>query len=266
VKARQFAGNAQRREPIPSGRRKRFAKQRQRILRLMNKMKRTIAVSLLLSITFLTVLLPSVYARQRITVRSNNFRYNYYRIQVRGRVELVNQLSQSPCDYGRSWGYDSSGVWVDDGCSAEFDVFDQNESRSNFPKISGKTAGIIAGGVGAAILIGVIASRKKNGGGNNKGGNNGKTTIPTNPDATDKEKVPSWLVGNFVNADKKTEIGIYEDGTVIVKDGNRERFYGNYYDGKIFYNGLKLEIAKDRNGFTATDLATKDALYFERVK
>jgi hypothetical protein len=255
---RHLAGNAARLVRLPTP----IANDSPKGTQQMNSMKRLTAVSLLLSIGLLTII-SSAFARQRVTVRSNNFRYNYHRIQVRGRVELANQLSNSPCDYGRSWGYDSQGIWVDDGCSAEFDVFDENEGRH---RISGKTAGIIAGGVGAAILIGVIASRKKNGGGNNKGGNNGKTTIPTNPDATDKEKVPSWLVGNFVNADKKTEIGIYEDGTVIVKDGNRERFYGNYYDGKIFYNGLKLEIAKDRNGFTATDLATKDALYFERVK
>ena len=88
----------------------------------MNNMKRAIAVSLLLSITMLTVMLPSVYARQRVTVRSSNFRYNYYRVEIRGRVELVNQLSQSACDYGRSWGYDSGGIWVDDGCAAEFDI------------------------------------------------------------------------------------------------------------------------------------------------
>jgi hypothetical protein len=222
-------------------------------------MKRFVAVSLLLSITLLTVLPPSAYASRRVTVRSSNFRYNYYRIDIRGRVELVEQLSQSPCDYGRSWGYDSGGIWVDDGCSAEFEVFDQNEGRG--PKISGKTAGIIAGGVGAAILIGVLASRKKNGGNNRPA-----TTTANTPDTTEKEKVPSWLVGNFQNTDKRVEIGIYDDGAVVVKDSNRERFYGNYYDGKIFYNGLKLQIAKDRNGFTATDLATKEALYFERVK
>lgn len=42
-----------------------------------------------------------------------------------GRVrvaELVNQRSQSPCDYGRSWGYQSDGIWVDRGCAAEFAV------------------------------------------------------------------------------------------------------------------------------------------------
>ena len=39
---------------------------------------------------------------------------------TRGGVRLVRQLSDSPCIEGRSWGYDGSGVWVSDGCRAEF--------------------------------------------------------------------------------------------------------------------------------------------------
>lgn len=35
---------------------------------------------------------------------------------------LVKQLSGSPCDEGRSWGWDTRGVWVDNGCRAEFQV------------------------------------------------------------------------------------------------------------------------------------------------
>ncbi len=35
-------------------------------------------------------------------------------------VHLVRQLSRSECVYQRSWGYDSGGIWVSDGCRAEF--------------------------------------------------------------------------------------------------------------------------------------------------
>ena len=37
-------------------------------------------------------------------------------------VQLVNQRSNSPCELGRSWGYDHSRVWVDRGCRASFRV------------------------------------------------------------------------------------------------------------------------------------------------
>jgi len=35
---------------------------------------------------------------------------------------LVKQLSGSPCEEGRDWGWDARGVWVDNGCRAEFHV------------------------------------------------------------------------------------------------------------------------------------------------
>jgi Protein of unknown function (DUF3011) len=43
-------------------------------------------------------------------------------VDARGGVELVRQHSGSPCIYGRTWGYDDRGVWVDRGCRADFAV------------------------------------------------------------------------------------------------------------------------------------------------
>ncbi|KAF1688211.1 hypothetical protein B1992_00800 [Pseudoxanthomonas broegbernensis] len=37
-------------------------------------------------------------------------------------VFLVRQLSDTACEEGRNWGWDEHGVWVDDGCRAEFAV------------------------------------------------------------------------------------------------------------------------------------------------
>ena len=39
---------------------------------------------------------------------------------VRSGVQLVRQLSNSPCIQGRSWGYGRNGIWVSNGCRAEF--------------------------------------------------------------------------------------------------------------------------------------------------
>jgi len=52
-------------------------------------------------------------------------------------VRLVKQNSESPCTEGRSWGSDNDGIWVDDGCRAEFSVGerggyqDQNRNERN---------------------------------------------------------------------------------------------------------------------------------------
>jgi hypothetical protein len=37
-------------------------------------------------------------------------------------VVLARSTGESPCLLGKSWGYDDSGIWVSDGCSAEFVV------------------------------------------------------------------------------------------------------------------------------------------------
>jgi hypothetical protein len=39
-----------------------------------------------------------------------------------GGVRLVRQISGSRCQQGSTWGYDQSGIWVDRGCRAEFEV------------------------------------------------------------------------------------------------------------------------------------------------
>jgi hypothetical protein len=37
-------------------------------------------------------------------------------------VRLINQLSDSPCVRGSTWGANRNRIWVDDGCRAEFQV------------------------------------------------------------------------------------------------------------------------------------------------
>jgi hypothetical protein len=41
---------------------------------------------------------------------------------INHEARLSRQLSGSPCEEGRSWGWDARGVWVDNGCRAEFRV------------------------------------------------------------------------------------------------------------------------------------------------
>lgn len=57
-----------------------------------------------------------------IGCHSHNYRDAYCRAEVWGRVHIVRQISHSPCHYGRTWGYDRGGVWVRNGCSAEFRI------------------------------------------------------------------------------------------------------------------------------------------------
>ncbi|HKX33415.1 MAG TPA: DUF3011 domain-containing protein, partial [Blastocatellia bacterium] len=55
------------------------------------------------------------YVPQSIYCASDDGRRHYCDADTRGGVRLVNQRSGSPCTYGRSWGYDRRGIWVDRG-------------------------------------------------------------------------------------------------------------------------------------------------------
>lgn len=57
---------------------------------------------------------------QTIRCESNDNRNRRCAVDTRGGVQLVRQLSRATCMQGRNWGYDRSGIWVSQGCRAEF--------------------------------------------------------------------------------------------------------------------------------------------------
>jgi hypothetical protein len=59
-------------------------------------------------------------AGQVVRCESNDGRWRLCAMDTRGNIQLVRQLSDSACIEGRSWGRDPAGVWVSEGCRAEF--------------------------------------------------------------------------------------------------------------------------------------------------
>ncbi len=57
---------------------------------------------------------------QTITCSSDDGKRNYCNIDTRRGVQLIRQISGSPCIENSTWGYDNRGLWVDRGCRAEF--------------------------------------------------------------------------------------------------------------------------------------------------
>ena len=57
-----------------------------------------------------------------ITCSSENRRRQFCPADTRGGVRLARQISDAACRQGSSWGYDNTGIWVDRGCRAEFEV------------------------------------------------------------------------------------------------------------------------------------------------
>ncbi len=58
---------------------------------------------------------------KRVKCESHDNRRNTCDADLRGyRIEDVREISRADCDIGRNFGYDDRGVWVDEGCRAEF--------------------------------------------------------------------------------------------------------------------------------------------------
>jgi hypothetical protein len=65
----------------------------------------------------------SDYGRGRvIRCESNNSRTVYCAADTRDGVRLLTQHSRSACVEGRTWGWNSRGVWVSEGCRAQFQI------------------------------------------------------------------------------------------------------------------------------------------------
>jgi Protein of unknown function (DUF3011)/Beta/Gamma crystallin len=77
-----------------------------------------------------------------VTCESNNGRRTYCSIgDARQSVDLVRQMSSSPCVRGQSWGNDNRGIWVDRGCRAQFRVTSYNGGPSWWNSGPGRPGG-----------------------------------------------------------------------------------------------------------------------------
>src|SRR5712664_3237903 len=59
---------------------------------------------------------------QIVRCSSDDGHKQFCQADTRYGVTMVKQVSGSPCQQGRSWGYNDRGIWVDHGCRAEFAV------------------------------------------------------------------------------------------------------------------------------------------------
>ncbi|MCL4760980.1 MAG: DUF3011 domain-containing protein [Burkholderiales bacterium] len=58
-----------------------------------------------------------------VRCESRNYQYEFCGIDARVlSASLVRQISRQPCVLGRNWGWRGSGIWVSEGCEAEFRI------------------------------------------------------------------------------------------------------------------------------------------------
>jgi len=186
---------------------------------------------------------PPAFARS-VRCESRDYRYTYCRVDTYGDVRLRSEWSRFSCHFGRSWGYDHRGVWVDRGCRAEFAV-DENRRGSysgyNYDnhRSGNDKAAVAAGAVvlGAAVAAAIVASKNKN-------------------RQEREDEAPNWLVGRFVgyntvyHADVSLQVSPTGTVTAFLPEG--QRVYGAYRDGRVDLSGTEFDVERTGSGFTLT--------------
>ena len=181
---------------------------------------------ILIATLFAASLLPSAAdARYTISCSSNNDGYQYCGANTDGYARLLSQQSRAACIRGRTWGYDNGGVWVNNGCSGQFEVGGGSRSDNG-------GAGAAAA-AGSAILGAIIANQDRD--------NDGRYVPPSHPAPYQPppyahgSAVPGWAIGTFHGtnaAGQPQTITINPDGAVTLRNrgGGAER---GYYSGEM---------------------------------
>lgn len=57
---------------------------------------------------------------RQIRCESRKYGREFCRVPGLRAADIVHQISQTRCQFNRNWGYSREGVWVDQGCAAQF--------------------------------------------------------------------------------------------------------------------------------------------------
>lgn len=172
-------------------------------------------------------------------------RYKECAAKTEGRVELVRELSRGRCQQWKSWGFDRDGVWVDNGCRAEFRVGKDGGGPG------AGTAVAVGAVAGAAILAAILA-------------NKGKESSPEAIGA------PEWARGRFTGFSPKLD---EEFDVTIDRDGNAKGTAGGkpvtgFITAKsndLHLGELEFQLTRESWGFAAKQKNdAENVIYFRR--
>lgn len=223
------------------------------------------------ALAVLVATLTAVSPAFAYTVRceSHDHRYRYCSADVSGgRVTIDRELSDSGCRYGKSWGYDDRGIWVDRGCRADFHVeerhygsyghydhhgrYDDDDDRHH-DKHGSKSDAAVAGAVAGAVILGALIAGAAHDG------------------TANHDQVPSWLIGTFRGYDPSVDADV--DLTVSSSGSMDARRDGKSLSGawvgqqRIVLGGVTFDVQREGSGFRATRVGNTSAeVHYARVR
>ncbi len=118
-------------------------------------------------------------AAPNLVCSSSNYSYSHCNMNTGKGVRLAEQFSHAACIQDRTWGADRNGVWVDQGCSALFQVSTQPGAVAHVATRPGAGAYVSRPRsedvVGAVIIGGLIGAAL---GASGSSGNRYPTSMP----------------------------------------------------------------------------------------
>jgi hypothetical protein len=181
---------------------------------VMNTIRRRLLTGLVAGLVVLGATADALAERLRCSSRD----YRYAFCPTPGRVvsaRVVRRHSKRPCNQNYSWGWQRDGIWVDDGCDAEFDVIMRGPG--------GPGGGYPGPGPGP--------------------GYPGPGPYPGPPSSANPSP---WAVGEWRGSGYT--LTVYRGGSVILARGrNYER---GYMDGDdiTLHDGTRLDADRERGG------------------
>jgi hypothetical protein len=105
-------------------------------------------------------------AQQDLRCESRNLARQDCPADTRGGVSLRYQYSSEGCYLNDTWGYDNNGVWVTNGCRADFTLGTpppgSDEEQAGSSTKDKVIAGAVIGGIAAAIIAAAVSNNNKN--------------------------------------------------------------------------------------------------------
>lgn len=185
------------------------------------------------------------HADETVTCSSENNQYRQCATSTHGYVTMVRQLSNSPCRQGQTWDYDRRGIWVDDGCRAEFRVESSSPHAKDHDKDNSRDAKVAAGVILGAAILGALVNNKDHDDAYKYNDENYHGSRHTS-------YVPRWMVGTFhgynpmYGAD--VVMTIRENGRVTA-DTHGQTITGYVNDERLHVGNVIFDIDRTRDGF-----------------
>lgn len=196
----------------------------------------TRATASLLALLLALLGVPVQAASREVRCESDGMRHAYCSTGRHGAVRLLDSSGFWPCKQNETWGTDSDGIWVDEGCKGRFLVDDDSGGSS-----ANRNAAITAA-VGIGLLAILAASHDKH---------------DEHTDAGDG--MPSWMIGSYHGYNPRfrleTELNIGSSGRIEGR-ARGQTVYGRWTGGDViqFDDGVRLAVTRTDRGLRLTQV------------